>query len=314
MTTFTITKFYIEHHRKEGYVMHDYLLYEKIEAMNKNFPVKVVPGSLSSPGDIFSPHWHEHIELIYFSDGKAQITCDENFFNVEGGSLIIVNSAELHSAKNLSTMLNYYTIFIDISLLQKNNSLNPCESKYINPIAQNLILFKNDLTEDQELIQCIKSMILESNTQQIGYELSIISSIYLTLTLLLRNHVSTFLTHKDYEEKMKNSERFSDVLDYIDKSYTDDITIEELASIANMSMFYFCRLFKKVIGQTPTEYITLARINKAEYLLKHTNDSVSNIAMYTGFNDISYFSRQFKKYKGLSPSQYRKSFIKPAKT
>jgi AraC-like DNA-binding protein len=88
---------------------------------------------------------------------------------------------------------------------------------------------------------------------------------------------------------------------------TQDVSIERLAEIANYSPAHFRRLFLKMMGQSPSDYIVNVRINNAKVLLKTTGMRISDIAVEVGFFDHSHFIRTFKKLVGVTPAEYRKS-------
>ena len=75
----------------------------------------------------------------------------------------------------------------------------------------------------------------------------------------------------------------------------------------SMSPKYFCRFFSEMTHQTPMDYLNRQRIEQACYELSTTGDSITDIAYRNGFNDLSYFIRTFKKYKGTTPGKYNKS-------
>lgn len=93
---------------------------------------------------------------------------------------------------------------------------------------------------------------------------------------------------------------------YIDMNYQEDITLQQMASLSNVSLQHFCRVFKAQIGMRPMEYIARRRISEAKHLLCNTDKSISEIGALTGYSDPTYFGMVFKKYEGLSPSQFRK--------
>ena len=95
------------------------------------------------------------------------------------------------------------------------------------------------------------------------------------------------------------------IIDYIDKNYNNVITLEKLSSELNMNKEYFCRVFRRATGITPTEYINFVRVWKAENLLTTTQSSIIEISLEVGFSSVSYFNRVFKKYRGTTPSAYR---------
>lgn len=93
---------------------------------------------------------------------------------------------------------------------------------------------------------------------------------------------------------------------YIRQHLCDKISVVNIADHVHLSSSYFVRLFKAELGETPLHYINQKRIEKGKYLLEHTQFSVSEISVETGFDDALYFSRVFKKYVGLSPLAYRR--------
>ena len=95
-------------------------------------------------------------------------------------------------------------------------------------------------------------------------------------------------------------------LKFIDTHYNEQISLESLSATTNMNPSYFCRVFKKATNSTFTEYLNFVRVIKSERLLTSNSGSVSDIALDVGFSSVSYFNRIFKRFKSLSPSEYRK--------
>ncbi|NLF41136.1 MAG: AraC family transcriptional regulator [Bacteroidales bacterium] len=105
--------------------------------------------------------------------------------------------------------------------------------------------------------------------------------------------------------------RINKAFDYIEANIQNQFSLQELASVANFSKFHFHRIFYSIVGETPFQFITRVRIEKAATLLKSAKkDSISDIAFKCGFTDISIFSRNFKATFGISASEYRKHKIK----
>lgn len=88
-------------------------------------------------------------------------------------------------------------------------------------------------------------------------------------------------------------------------NYTDNLTIQELATIANLSPSRFFTVFKKETGITPIEYKNRICIRNAEKMLLISDLSIEEIAEKLGFNSSSYFRRTFKAYTGKSPREYK---------
>ncbi len=101
-------------------------------------------------------------------------------------------------------------------------------------------------------------------------------------------------------------ERIKDVVAYIDAHYAEDLTLAQLARIANLSETSFRRLFKSVMNITPGRYLVTIRLNAARKLLATTDRLVADIATAVGFWDQSHFVKAFRHDRGETPSQYRK--------
>lgn len=94
---------------------------------------------------------------------------------------------------------------------------------------------------------------------------------------------------------------------YVEANYQKDIGVETVAEFVQMSYSHFCTLFKQVSGHTFLEYLTRLRIEKACFILKHSDVKVFQIAPLVGYQDPRYFTQVFKKIKGMTPTEYRES-------
>lgn len=94
-------------------------------------------------------------------------------------------------------------------------------------------------------------------------------------------------------------------IEYIDENIHENITLDKIAFICNLSQCYFSKLFKKETGLNFVAYLNEKKIAKAKQLLKNTNSPINNIAIDLGFDDCGYFIRLFKKLEGITPKKYR---------
>jgi len=102
--------------------------------------------------------------------------------------------------------------------------------------------------------------------------------------------------------------RVSIAKEYIDLEFTDNLTLKKISGEACLSQFHFLRIFKSVYKQTPHQYLTKKRIEKATELLKRTDMPVTGICFEIGFESVSTFSLMFKSKFGLSPETFRESY------
>ncbi|MEX2568896.1 MAG: AraC family transcriptional regulator [Cyclobacteriaceae bacterium] len=108
-----------------------------------------------------------------------------------------------------------------------------------------------------------------------------------------------------------HTDRVSKIKNYILNNFDRDISLPEVASIANMAVSTFCNFFKDQYRITFVEYLNSIRIGHACKLLLELDDSIVEVAYKSGFNNLANFNRQFKKYKSMTPTQYRKTVNVP---
>lgn len=286
-------------------------LKEMMTMPNPNFSMKVMPLTLKGiQSRCIHPHWHEEMELLYFTAGKAIIQCNDKEYDVKAGDLIVVNCNEFHSGINLTEEVSYYCIILHPDLLH-SRGIDQSDSKFINPILENTILFDHHIQQDKEILSCIDVVVEEYHKKQLGYELAIKSSLYRLFVLLMRHHVHQVLTDTQTKQREKNIHRFNEVIDYLNKNYNKELSLDHVSQLAHMSKYHFCRLFKQMTGKNLSTYVNTLRVEKAELLLVNSRESVSEIAFQVGFKDTSYFSRQFKNMKGCTPTEKRRQLQKP---
>lgn len=107
-----------------------------------------------------------------------------------------------------------------------------------------------------------------------------------------------------------DSRRVQRVKDYIDKNYRDEIRLQELADLANMTPTAFSRFFKLRTNRNISDYIIDVRLGHAARLLADSTMSVVEICYHCGFNNISYFNRVFRKRKDCTPTEFRANYHK----
>lgn len=285
-------------------------LYEDMDGMDQSLPILFHRYHLSNRKgyDRFPSHWHESIELLFFVNGEAEIQCSSDRMEVKNGDLIVVNSNELHQGRCISESVDYYCIIFSPALFQ-GRYIDVCQAKYLSPISQNQILFENKIGGDQKIAEYIHSFVLEYESKKVGYEMAVKAIACQILVALLRNHVRTTLTEKEYSKRMRDLNRFNLVLNYLEMHYSEKTSIDRLCAISNISRYYFCRKFRKIIGKTPMQYLNELRIGKAEAMLKNGGVNITQAAMACGFNDANYFSRLFKKYEKIPPSSMIKENV-----
>ena len=126
-----------------------------------------------------------------------------------------------------------------------------------------------------------------------------------TLCHKLQEIVETFSESMFNYIPSRNSEIIKKAMLYISDHFNTPLTLEEVAAHVHLHPSYFSTLFKNSTGSAFKEYLNMVRIEESKRLLANTDFSIIDIAVATGFEDQSYFSKVFKKYTGLTPKQYR---------
>ena len=116
---------------------------------------------------------------------------------------------------------------------------------------------------------------------------------------------SLFAAVSEEKSIVNNNVHINKALKYIHEHYCEDINIQELAEKLGLNNNYFSKLFKKNTSMAPNAYINNLKVEKAKFLLKHTDMKINEICDAVGYSDQFYFSRIFKKFTNLSPVNYR---------
>ncbi|MCX4328673.1 MAG: AraC family transcriptional regulator [Lachnospiraceae bacterium] len=193
----------------------------------------------------------------------------------------------------LNTSTNYKTIFTKIFELA---------------YAQNpeYLYFSKEMFKDLPVYEIFDTCIKELETKKYGYDIIVCSHISALLSYFARNWIGRGLNIDEAIRKSNSKpDTFAEITEYIEKHYNEPIKISSLARMCGMSYSNFARLFKQTYNQSCKEYIEFIRINKAEDLLLMTNIDLTYISNETGFADCSHLIRTFKKWKGVTPGQWR---------
>ena len=109
-----------------------------------------------------------------------------------------------------------------------------------------------------------------------------------------------------YLSRMQKLDKINNAVQYINDHFSEKITTVQLAELTHLSEGHFCNTFKEATGLTAKEYINEVRIKNAADLIKSTDMTIAEAAMYSGFPDANYFTKMFKKLIGTTPTSLRK--------
>ena len=246
-------------------------------------------------------HTHPFTELFYVVDGKGEFNIQGQRFPVKPNDFVIINPQVEHTElSSPDEPLEY--IVLGINGLSFSN-LTPV-SEGGHPFS-----FFNLRDEQKDILRYLNAMVQEATSQSMSYELVCHNLLEILLIKILRHQ------HFDLEvgKQSKATKDISFIKHYLETYYHESIQLEDLASMTHLSRFYISHSFKKEIGMSPMEYLIDIRIKESKILLRTTNYSISQVADIVGFTTPTYFSKQFRKSTGISPTGYREQFqgVKP---
>lgn len=246
-------------------------------------------------------HTHPFTELFYVVDGKGEFNIQGQRFPVKPNDFVIINPQVEHTElSSPDEPLEY--IVLGINGLSFSN-LTPV-SEGGHPFS-----FFNLRDEQKDILRYLNAMVQEATSQSMSYELVCHNLLEILLIKILRHQ------HFDLEvsKQSKATKDISFIKHYLETYYHESIQLEDLASMTHLSRFYISHSFKKEIGMSPMEYLIAIRIKESKILLRTTNYSISQVADIVGFTTPTYFSKQFRKSTGISPTDYREQFqgVKP---
>ncbi|MCR4637833.1 AraC family transcriptional regulator [Ruminococcus sp.] len=222
--------------------------------------------------------------------GRGELTVDDDTISLVKGDCFFIDCRKIHSYKssnsepwelmwvhfNGSTSQQYHDFFSSNS---KHTFRPPFFDRVVSDISKIIELHeKNDQNAELYTSKYIVDL--------------------LTISLTFNN------SEQQYDSALK--QKLAAVNRYIDDHFTEDISLEKLSSEFYISKYYLTREYKHIYGKTIFQHIITARINYGKKLLRFSDKSVEEIAHLCGFNDQSYFARQFKRSENLTCFSYRK--------
>lgn len=241
----------------------------------------------------FHSHDH-HLELQYIIKGKGIVSIEDRLYHVTEGDFLVYNKGVLHDeCANPEDGMWFYNCGL------RGLQLSGLPDDHLLDGNTSPVLHCGELVADiNRIFSTIHSQMC-GNKKESG-----VISHYLLCSLI--TIILFQLPHIAKEQQNKRDQVLNHVKDYIDHHYIEDLSVDKLSQLANMSVSSFAHQFKKRSGFSPVKYIIRRRVGKAQQLLFSTDDSVTDIGMQVGFDNISYFNNQFKKFTGMSPQNYRK--------
>lgn len=247
-------------------------------------------------------HWHDEVEIIYIKKGRITIYIGEEIFEAIAGDLFFVNSGELHFMESDDMDVEYYTLLFPLTFLsfQMDDAI---EQEVFLPLRQKKLRFPLQIEDTQmqsQVLQKVKEVIVINDEKEIGYQLK--------TKILLLEIMEHFIKNNVFEQADfgKATDMQRDLITYIQKHYTEKITLNMMAQEFHLSEKYISWYFKEHFSISFTQYVAHLRMSRAKDLLVTTEQSITEVALSCGYPSVNLFIRNFKEAHGVTPLQYRK--------
>lgn len=264
------------------------------DGINNSFPVR--------------PHWHYFMEILFMTEGSAEIYFSNNHFLAEEGDMIIFMPEVIHSIYATDSKPPCYQVLkFDINRMNMTSSYVPklrsvfkaAEKKGMN------MFFSAEQCHQIGVKECFSHCINEMNTQNYGFDMMIRAEIYKLLTGIIRVWQDNGFFVDSHVFAADNSYDIYNITEYIDANLTTGIKVSDIAEKCGISYSNFAKKFPAVYGKTCKEYIEELRVFKVEEFLMFTDFDLTYISQETGFSDCSHMIKSFVRFKGITPKQFR---------
>lgn len=272
----------------------------------------------------FPPHWHPDIEIIWPKEAPYRIICSTQVYDVEIDDILIICPAVLHEILSpypggrlfiqadfsgiisLKEIEKAFRLMSPALHIQKKTCSPEIYEQICNYLEMIMDLYfgsSNSINlQNEEFDDSIIAF-----TELEPYDELEIYSILLKFLAFCAKNINQFKGTESVSASTtyKNAISLSNVCTYISEHFTEDLTLEGIATFAGFSKYHFERIFSNYTGTTFYQYLQQMRINYAQTLLSNPELSITDIAFQSGFASCTAFTRAFKKNTGYPPSQFR---------
>lgn len=251
-------------------------------------------------------HFHDYYEIYYLVSGKRRYFINHTLYDIGCGDVILVNKGDIHRTQVGAVGEKYerYLIHFSQELVDKIDPLISAPELLKCFSTKKLHIAAPAMHNFNSLLRKLENE--NHYDDEFNNQLCLVHFIELMITL---NKCSSQKNLRLTEDLTEYEDRIQSVCRYICNYYNRPIKLEEIAKIAYMSPTYFSKKFKKVTGFGFNEYLNSVRVRMAINMLLETRYSITEIAMYCGYQDSNYFGDVFRKMTGMSPSAYRKQHL-----
>lgn len=249
----------------------------------------------------FQTHRHPELELSYCIDGSYHIVIDNKEYSLKSGDLAYIKPMAAHEIKSSGkgTMM---------TLELGPGFLGEYFNSFLNTDFDTLLT--KDRTDEPtvQLLHLIEGLSCAQSERNEFSSLTIKGTLFLISSLLLQHFTKNQLQHTPSKDLL-DIQKVEKSIQIIYDEYPQKLNIDYICNQCGYSKSHFCRVFKKITGETFHHVLNRHRIEIACMHLRESTDSIEDIATYVGFSDSKTFCRTFKTYMNISPGAYRKKSL-----
>ena len=261
----------------------------------------------SNPGTGgYAQHWHNSVEMIYGYSNEYTVTAGRQTLRLSDNDIIFIPPRILHSFEMKDQPSRLYFLQFKVLPMRIGGDIdrNKKDIDTYDPMTDRIILINR--SKDPKLhplmVKNAEDLIDIMINCRTAYRYMAVSKLYGMLSLLAEFPTAAF----NSEEKLSDDEVeiFTKTLNFIEKNYSDHITVDDAAKYCGFNKKYFGRIFNKITDSYFNDFLNDYRIKKAAELLGNKRGPISDIAYSCGFTSIPTFYRCFSKTYGCSPKQF----------
>ena len=270
---------------------------------HEDFRVEIVPSKISSFSHRTPQLFHPELEIKYFYEGEAWLLVGEDNIHAQPGDIVIANPYDIHSTIGVGEKPGKYTlILLDLGFFSQEMS---SDMDLAHLLLSKQLRFNHLVRNNKRLNNLLEQLAGETDPNKQYYRAAIRGLLLTFFALLLRSEVCEQTMTPNHANTEKYYTIIEPALQMIRSDYRNSLSVDQLATLCNVSKSHFCRIFKLVTGRTVVQYITDYRLKIAKMLLEHRNNSIAQIADSCGFQDEGYFCRCYKRKYHRTPKQDR---------
>ncbi len=277
-------------------------LIEKKRHGTPYFPVEYYYLNREHPRYVMVPHWHKEFEIIRVLSGRLTVYLNSTKYELADGDCLFIEGGCL--MRGYPDNCVYECLVFDTAMLERKLAEEKWKGLFesgSSELEYKNFIDRND-TEINITIDRILCAIIEAKP---FFELEIISLFY---KLFYELCSSGYIVKNKNVAVDKGVRTVMFLLKWIESHDSEPITLSKISEVSGLSEKYLCRIFKEYTSKTIINYVNESRIEKACVAIESV--SITEAAFGCGFNDLSYFCKTFKKYKGMTPSEYKKAYVK----